>query len=345
MRGEVRGDRGTRERGRGGVLVLDWLAVVYLASTGLLAAASGEALGLGLAVAHLSAAAFILRWGDRLEPRCRVRAAGAREHIFRFFRAVYPVALTPLLYQEVSVLNGLLVSGFFDATVQGWEEAVFGVQLSVEASRWIPSRWVSEILHLGYGSYYVLVPGAAIAVYRSAGARALHRLAVATGLAFFGCYVIFVLFPVQGPRYVFSPISGAAAGGPVHGVVHWILEHGSSRGTAFPSSHVAAALASWLASRRAAPGWFRWSAPFVWLLTLGTVYGGFHYGVDAVAGLAAGAAAWALTPALLRGGREPDTPEGAHRQPSGRHGYPTYANPGERKSFGGNGTDRAGTGG
>jgi membrane-associated phospholipid phosphatase len=302
---------------------VDRLALAYLGATGLLAAASLRPAGLLLAGVH-AVAAGLLYWAVRRGAPAEWESwkgswsAGGWSGALRFVRLFYPVLLTPLLYHEVSLLGQLHVEGYHDPLVQGWEEALFGVQLSVAASRWLPWTWVSELFHLGYVSYYLLVPGAALAVHLRGTPRDLHRTAVTVAGAFFVCYLIFSVFPVVGPRYLFPPLEGPAAAGPLHDLTHWILEGGSSKGTAFPSSHVAAAVSAWLATRRSAPRWYRWSAPLVWLLVVGTVYGGFHYAVDAAAGLAVGWVAWAASPALCRLWGQPAAgPPGNHEGTEG----------------------------
>ena len=105
---------------------------------------------------------------------------------------------------------------------------------------------------------------------------------------------------MQGPRYLFPPPVGEGAQGPVYALAHRLLEAGSSRGAAFPSSHVGVAVAQTVMIARFAPRW----APLVGGLTiglaLGAVYGGFHYAIDAAAGLLLGAALAALAPSLRR---------------------------------------------
>lgn len=280
------------------LLAVDLLALVYLGLTGLLAAASGSARGALLAGLHLTAGIAILavsRWGVPSNPW------------LAFLRLAYPVVATPLLYSELAWLNQLHVTGYFDATVQGWEQAIFGVQLSMEASRWVPTLWVSEVLHAGYLSYYLLVPGAALGVFLLAGRRALHEWAFTVGLAFFVSYLVFSLFPVAGPRYEFPIIDGPPARGFLFALVHRILEGGSSKGTAFPSSHIAAAVTAWLAASRYRRDLFWLFLVPVVALVLGTVYGRFHYGIDALAGLVVAAASFAATPWLIaRTGRVPE---------------------------------------
>jgi membrane-bound metal-dependent hydrolase YbcI (DUF457 family) len=82
-----------------------------------------------------------------------------------------------------------------------------------------------------------------------------------------------------------------------------LLERAAAWGTAFPSSHVAASL---VASVSAWRGLKPLGAPLVVLavlLTLGTVYGQFHYAVDALAGAALAAAVLILDPRPERGHR------------------------------------------
>jgi len=83
-------------------------------------------------------------------------------------------------------------------------------------------------------------------------------------------------------------------------LVHTILESGSSKGTAFPSSHVAATVSAWFATGRESKRVFWIMAPFTVALSLGTVYGRFHYGIDATLGLVVAITAYLSTPWLMR---------------------------------------------
>lgn len=299
----ARGKEGAARRERlaprpapGGLLAIDKLFAGYLVATGALAAVAGGARGAAVAALHLVAVAVVVLAGRAARPRARWAV---------FLRCVYPVALTPLLYLELATLNRFLFAGYFDAAVQGWEAALFGGQPSLETAARLPAFWLSEFLHLGYFCYYLLIPSAAVGVFLSRGGAAAHRLAFATACAFFASYVVFVAFPVAGPRYLFPGVVGAGADGGLHQLVHAVLERGSSKGTAFPSSHVAAAATAVLACWREDRRWFWFLLLPVAALTAGTVYGGFHYAVDSVAGLALAGAAHAGAPALLRRLGEP----------------------------------------
>lgn len=296
------------DAGSRGPLAVDRLLAAYLAAAGALALLSLRLEGVVVAGVHAAAAAVVLRLGRRALPTARWAL---------FLRVAYPVALTPLLYAELAHLNQLLTSGYLDTIVQGWERALFGVQLSVEAGRRLGGFWLSEFLHVGYFAYYLIVPAALVGAFRTRGASALHRVVFQTALAFFASYLVFVILPVAGPRYLFEPIAGERADGRIFGLVHAVLEGGSSKGTAFPSSHIAASWAAVLACWRVDRRWFWLLAAPALALAIGTVYGRFHYGVDALAGILLAGAAHAVSPVSMRGlGRVATEPEVAAR-PSG----------------------------
>jgi len=276
----------------------DVLAAAYLAATGVLAAASGTTTGWILAGLHLGGMAVI---------HFLARTPVPQNPFGGFLRLAWPVAITPLFYTELATLNQLLFPGYFDAAVQGWEEILFGAQLSVVSSGWYDALWFSEVLHLGYVSYYLVVPVALLAAWWSAGRQGLEGVVFATALAFYLCYLCFAVFPVAGPRYEFARITGPQTDGFLFALVHGILEAGSAKGTAFPSSHVAATVTAWLAAGRLNRRVFWALSPLAVALTLGTVYGRFHYGIDALAGLLFAAVAVPWAPRLMaRLGPPPD---------------------------------------
>ena len=206
-------------------------------------------------------------------------------------RAWYPFALVPLLYMMVPALHAGIHGGrFFDDAVVRWEQLLFGGQPSRELARVAPTLFVSEPLHAAYLSYYVLVWAPALWFYLRERTGAFRDAATAFVLASLACFIVFVHFPVQGPRYLIpAPTAGGIDQGVLYGLTHAILEAGSSRGAAFPSGHVAVAAAQAIVVWRHAGAR---AGAAVWLLSVllaaGAVYGGFHYASDAVAGLVVG---------------------------------------------------------
>ncbi len=212
----------------------------------------------------------------------RARRAGP---VGELLAAFYPLALTVALYTHVGLVN--VTRGVaHDALVQQWEQALFGRQVSSAWIRAFPSPAWSTLMHAAYLSYYAILAGSPLGLWFSGRREAARQTLLAMMVTFYVCYTAFFLFPVAGPRYLFSAVHNAATAVPVAVLTHRLLEGASAWGTAFPSSHVAVAVVA------AVCAWRSWRAlgavlvPLAALLTAGTVYGQFHYGVDALAGAA-----------------------------------------------------------
>jgi membrane-associated phospholipid phosphatase len=216
-----------------------------------------------------------------------------------------PLALGPFLYIELRWLIVGMARPHADATVIRWEHSLFGGDPSAILARRIPSLPLSELLHLCYASYYalILLPPLILAIRTRRAEFARTLLALATVYAL--CFTVYLVFPVDGPRYLVGP--AAAPEGPVRAWVLHLLAAGSSRGTAFPSSHVAASLVASLCALRTLPALGAVISLITVGLTIATVYGGFHYGVDVLAGVVTGIVAWALARYLWRRGSVPGT--------------------------------------
>jgi membrane-associated phospholipid phosphatase len=219
---------------------------------------------------------------------------------------LYPLALVPALYAELPALNLSIWDGrYFDPWVIRAEELLFGLQPSSAFARALPILPLSELLHSAYLSYYLIIFVPPLLIWWRAGTHALRNAVFALMLTFLVHYLFYIYLPVQGPRYLFPAPGGVLADGPVYQLAHRILEAGSSRGAAFPSSHVGVAVAQTFIA-------WRWLRPLAWPvgvlaigLALGAVYGGFHYATDAIVGAVFGAAAATVGPRLYERIRDP----------------------------------------
>jgi membrane-associated phospholipid phosphatase len=216
----------------------------------------------------------------------------------RRLRDWLPLLLGPFLYVELRWLIPGVGGPHFDALVVQWEHALFGGDPSATWAVAMPSLALSELLHFAYASYYALVLVPPIVLYARGRRSAFAATLLALTIVYGACFSVYLLFPVDGPRYLTGPAH--APDGPVRTFVLHLLESGSSRGTAFPSSHIAASEVSALC----ALVFQRKLGIVVSMLTvglaLGTVYGGFHYGVDALAGAALGLLCWLAARAAWR---------------------------------------------
>lgn len=226
---------------------------------------------------------------------------GPRDRIGQALHDLYPLILLGGLYTELGLVSldfgvGRLLQ--HDQVVQGWEEALFGLQLSYEWIRRAPSVFWSGLLHFAYFTYYPIIYLTPVALLITGRRRGAQDVVLATMIAFVACYVVFVFYPVGGPNYAFEHPTGPVREVWSARLVYGVLDLGSAIGTAFPSSHVAATVAAvattWSASRRV----FAVTVLPAVLLVVATVYCQMHYGVDALAGLAVAALATAAVRAL-----------------------------------------------
>lgn len=207
----------------------------------------------------------------------------------RTVREIYPLLLLVGLYSELDVLNGPGAIQLYDATVQQWEVAIFGTQLSMEWWRSLPSRFWSAVMHASYLSYYLIVVAPAFYFVWRRDLPALRHFVLVVMTTFVACYLVFIFFPVAGPYYVFPRPDAWFTDNVFARMVYNTLATGSSYGAAFPSSHVAATIAAALSYARGSKG-LAWALALpTLLLTVAVVYCQMHYGVDAVAGLLVGA--------------------------------------------------------
>ena len=249
------------------------ILVLYLGVTaGILVRCCATQTQYGILVVHLAALALVLlAWRHALPATLRCWA---------------PLLVGPLLYVELRWLIPAVGRPHADALVALWEHATFPSDPSrTLATRW-DSRLLSELLHTAYVSYYavIYVPPALLWLRgrRSAYASTVTALIV----VYASCFTTYLLFPVDGPRFSIGP--ARAPDGPVRAFVIALLHAGSSRGSAFPSSHVAAAVVASICALR----FTRRTGLVVSALTvgiaLGAVYGGYHYAIDTVAGAMTG---------------------------------------------------------
>lgn len=208
------------------------------------------------------------------------------------------LTIGPLMYVELRWIIAGTGMPHHDATIVGWEHALFPSNPSATLAPHWHVPLLSETLHFAYASYYLIVYLPPIALYVTGKRDAFVKTVLALTIVYGACFIIYALFPVDGPRYLVGP--AAAPDGPVRRFVLALLERGSSRGTAFPSSHVAASLVSALCALRYQRRVGLVVAPFVAALVLATVYGGFHYAVDALVGVILGSLAWLASVTLWR---------------------------------------------
>jgi hypothetical protein len=237
-----------------------------------------------------------------------------------WLRWLYPLILMVPLHFEIELVGTVFHAGeVYDDLVRGWDKALFGSYLHRALPDALPGPFWRELFHLLYFAYYPLIMGSFIYLWRQGYRRTpangasvspeFLRFAFVLLATFCSYLAIFILFPVIGPlddRYL--RFDGIGVIGPF---IDWLYAIGASNGGAFPSSHAGESVVVVLLLKRSGK-----TALMLWLLvlglSLGTIYGSFHYAIDAAAGLASGGLLYLLWNGLY----ERWGPEGIPANPS-----------------------------
>lgn len=212
-----------------------------------------------------------------------------RSPSWRFLHDWYPIAMPILTFEEIARLSLILRSHWQDSYLIRLESRLFSVPPTV----WLGdhgSAFITELVEIGYFSYFVLLIIVAGVFYGRSQLGAFRQVVDASVLAYLFCYVVFVLFPTEGPAYTLreqhrEPLP---RGGPFNWAVRFIQRNAGVHGNAFPSAHVAGAVVALVIAILYAPLLGMVLFPLVVLLCIGAVYDRYHYLSDVVAGVIVG---------------------------------------------------------
>jgi membrane-associated phospholipid phosphatase len=248
----------------------------YLALTAGLLATLGHGVPgrASLVVLHLTLAASLLIL-DRARP-----SAG----ILRVIRDWHPLLLFPFLYKEVELLARSIGDWRLTAAIPAWESALFGGQPSLYLSERLAFVPLSEYLHFCYLSYVIVVPSVAAYWYVSGRRVAFGELLLLLSAVMLGSYLFFIVLPVDSPYYLSQRLGPPLSGHFFFDLVHQMSARGGARGGAFPSAHVSGAVVVSLVAWRHQPRLTYLLVPITASVMMATVYGRFHYVLDALAG-------------------------------------------------------------
>lgn len=220
----------------------------------------------------------------------------------------YPLAWICAFWRELDVHGQFLSSAPYDRALVWLDQAVFGAHLNQIWLAAFPGRWVSEVIHLFYFSYYPLLIGVSMIVLFATSLEGRRESVLRLGTAYLGCFAFYALWPTVGPDVLQVTFPPSVSGGWVFHLNHLIQGAGDAAGTAFPSSHVAGAVTlTWVLHRLG----HRRLAVVGGGLTAGilgaTVYTQNHFAVDSIAGLMLAVVLQGLVVPAMLGRADPDT--------------------------------------
>ena len=208
-------------------------------------------------------------------------------NITAFLRYAYPLAIISYFYSETEYFNHLFFQNL-DPYFASLEQTIFGFQPSLEFSAIIPYKWFSEMMYLGYFSYYFFTFFICFAIY-IARIDVFQKVTFVIVYAFILYYIIFIILPVVGPQYYFPyPQNQVPAQGFFGSLVKFIQSMAERPTAAFPSAHVGIGIIFLYFAVVYLPRLAPFMVFFFCILCFATIYIKAHYMIDVMAGLVFG---------------------------------------------------------
>jgi membrane-associated phospholipid phosphatase len=227
-----------------------------------------------------------------------VAGAGSSGAAGRAGRILWPLFTWPLSYQASVEVIPLFPSRYIDPVLAAFDGRLFGL-VGVHPL-WQLGGPLEEVANWFYLSYYLGVPIGLLWAWKARGEGAAARYGLAMVIAFGICAAVWLAIPSGGWHLGGAPTN--AGFGPATAFAHEVYARNPHHAAAFPSSHVAVGVASIAAMRELrAPRWL-----LLWPLAIAfaTIYGQYHYTLDAAGGWGIGflaaRLAWRAQPSAVR---------------------------------------------
>lgn len=218
----------------------------------------------------------------------------------RFLRHWYPLPLYIYFFEELRGLVHLIFPGWFDEWLIRFDFSIGNVHPSVWLTHFA-SAPLNDFMQGCYMTYFIYLVALPAILYWCGEMRAFWTVMTATAIAHYSVYVIAILFPIESPHFALASMQPNLAGGASTALINLIERFGRVHGAAFPSAHVAGSMVAILASWRYRRWLFWICLPFFVGMMIATVYGGYHYVADVLAGMVIGAIGWMSGEWVMRG--------------------------------------------
>lgn len=209
----------------------------------------------------------------------------SKNRVNKFIRYFLPGILFSFFYRMTGGQMFLLFDSFYDWQLTAIELSLFGVNPTLYIDRHLLSVWLNEIISFCYFAYYFMIPVFMFILFFKKDYKILISFLSSTCIMFFCSYLLFFLYPIEGPRWHFAGQYINTIEGPYfRQLVEYVIANGAVRGGCMPSSHFGVALVIWMYCYRCyrKAGWY--ILPIVLGLGVGTVWGRFHYISDVFVG-------------------------------------------------------------
>lgn len=217
-----------------------------------------------------------------------------------WLRDLAPLLLTLVAFEQMDWFTPAVRNHHLEEVWIGWDHTLFdhyALRTAIESA----GRLLPMFLELCYALVYVVGPVSLLALIANGRRNRIDRFWLAYLAGTLGAYALFPYFLSQPPRTAFAGQDLPDFLTLLRQFNLWIAGRYDIHSSVFPSAHVSSALsAAWgLLDTLPERPWIGWTmAVYGLCVAIATVYGRYHYAVDALAGigislLVAGALAWA----------------------------------------------------
>jgi hypothetical protein len=206
-----------------------------------------------------------------------------------------PLALIILAYREMGWFAQPHLNQNLETSWVIWDRAVLrgGGEAAIE----VLGPLLPSILEISYALVYTLAPFAVAMLYVYGHRERVDQFLFIFAIGVLLCYGQFPFWPSDPPRVVF-PNEDRPYDIVFRWFNLWMLGNYGIHTSVFPSAHVAGAFVTAMGAWRTLPE-HKWVGRLLLvmaiLIAIATVYGRYHYLVDAVAGIAMAILAFAIT--------------------------------------------------
>ncbi len=197
-----------------------------------------------------------------------------------------PLALTLLAFRELDWFTVLQYSPKYEHAWLKWDQFLLVkcrmYELIVATHYWGPSY-----LEFCYLLVYSVGAVCITFLYLANGRAQVDRWLVTYLAGTLAAYALIPYFPSLPPRILFAGVPPEPVSGAIRQFNLWVLREGTIHSGVFPSAHVSSVFSAAWGMFQAAPA----RSGFAWILVayavsvaVATVYGRYHYAVDALAG-------------------------------------------------------------
>ncbi|HKW56814.1 MAG TPA: phosphatase PAP2 family protein [Candidatus Acidoferrum sp.] len=216
------------------------------------------------------------------------------ERCWHFGRHWYPHLFFLFCFEELGRLVHLVQPGWQDAKLMAFDRWLTGVQPTVWLEQFAtPGRNdLMQFVYITYFTYLLIVGGV---LYYRRDWRGYWSVMTYSAVAYAIGYFIAICFPIESPWFAMvGSWHGELRGGAATALINFIEHYGRVRGAAFPSEHVAGAVAAtWGAWRHRR--WLFWvMLPVVLCMCVSTVWGRYHYVADVFGGVITGTVGYVI---------------------------------------------------